>query len=68
MNYLFAAFLQTKECGGYQIQRVEKVRPGKAKFFFAITEKEADQLKLKFLSSVCSEFERLRKYTIDLSY
>lgn len=68
VNYLFAAFLQTRECGGHQIQRVEKVRPGKAKFFFSITEKEAERLKLKFLSSSCSEFERLRKYTIDLAY
>lgn len=68
MNYLFAAYLQTGEAGGHKIIRHEKVRQGKAKFFFNITEEQAERLKLQFHHSVCSEFERLRKITIDLAY
>lgn len=68
VNYLFAAYLQTVEAGGYKIVRVEKIRPGKAKFFFDISEESAEKLKLQFHNSACSEFERHRKYTIDLSY
>lgn len=68
VNYLFAAYLQTGEAGGRKIIKVEKVRPGKAKFFFELPEEEAERLKLQFHNSVCSEFERHRKYTIDLAY
>ena len=68
VNYLFASYLQTEEGGSHKIIRVEKIRQGKAKFFFDLTEKEADRIKLKFHNSTCSEFERYRKYTIDLSY
>lgn len=68
MNYLFAAYLQTTEAGSYRIQNYVKIREGKAKFFFDISEAQAEKLKLKFHHSVCSEFERLRKYTIDLAY
>lgn len=68
VNYLFAAYLQTKEAGSHTLVRFEKIHRGKAKFFFAISEEQADTLKLQFHQSACSEFERLRKYTIDLSY
>ena len=68
VNYLFAAYLQTSEAGSHKIVKVIKVRDGKAKFYFNLTEKEADDLKLKWTSSICSEFERLRKLTIDLAY
>jgi len=68
VNYLFAAYLQTKEAGAHQLVRFEKIHRGKAKFFFSITEDQASALKLKFHQSPCSEFERLRKYTIDLAY
>jgi hypothetical protein len=68
VNYLFATYLQTKEGGAFKIQRVEKVRPGKAKFFFDISEEEAERLKFKFHNSSCSEFEEFRKRTIDLAY
>lgn len=68
VNYLLATFLQTTEGGRHKIVKVEKVRPGKAKFYFDINPKEADELQLKFQYSVCSEFESLRKQTIDLAY
>ena len=68
VNYLFATYLQTAEGGGHKISRVEKVRPGKAKFYFNIEKEVADLAQLKFHNSVCSEFEQLRKLTIDLAY
>lgn len=68
VNYLFAAYLQTTEAGGHKIVKVERIRKGKAKFFFDLTEERAEELKLKFHLSVCSEFERFRKLTIDLAY
>lgn len=68
VNYLFATYLQTSEAGHNKIKKVEKVRNGKAKFFFDLTEEAAADLKLKWTNSVCSEFERLRKLTIDLAY
>ena len=68
VNYLFAAYLQTSEAGGHRIVKVEKIRKGKAKFFFDMSEEEAETFKLKFHNSACSEFERYRKYTIDLAY
>ena len=68
VNYLFAAYLQTSEAGGHKVVRVERIRPGKAKFFFNVSEEQAGHLKLQFHNSICSEFERHRKYTIDLSY
>ncbi len=68
VNYLFASYLQTAEAGNRKILRVEKIRPGKAKFFFDLPEEEAERLKLQFHNSACSEFERHRKYTIDLAY
>jgi len=68
VNYLFATYLQTSEAGSLKIQKVEKIRDGKAKFYFDITEKNAADLKLKWHNSVCSEFERLRKLTIDLAF
>lgn len=68
VNYLFAAYLQTKEAGEKRMIRFEKVRAGKAKFFFELSDKEAERLKLQFHHSICFEFERLRKATIDLSY
>jgi hypothetical protein len=68
VNYLFASYLQTSEAGSHRISRVEKIKPGKAKFFFSITEAQATELKFKFHESVCSEFERCRRHTIDLSY
>ena len=68
VNYLFAAYLQTKEAGGHKIAKVEKVKPGKAKFYFNISEDEAKKLQLNFHNSSCSEFEQIRKLTIDLCY
>ncbi len=68
VNYLFAAFLQTKAGGGHRIQKVEKVRPGKAKFYFDLTKEEVDGWQLKFHNSCCMEFEATRKKTIDLAY
>lgn len=68
VNYLFAAYLQTKEAGSHKIVKVEKVRPGKAKFHFDISHEQAEQLQLQFHQSVCSEFEALRKLTINLAY
>lgn len=68
VNYLLATYLQTREGGNHKIEKVEKVKPGKAKFFFNITSEEAEKAQLKFHSSVCSEFEAIRKSTIDLAY
>jgi len=68
VNYLFAAFLQTEPGGRHKILKVEKVRTGKAKFFFDIDEKTAEEAKLKFHNSCCAEFEKIRKQTIDLAY
>ena len=68
VNYLFATFLQTKQGGSHRIQRVEKLRPGKAKFYFDLTKEDAEQIQLQFHNSCCSEFETTRKATIDLAY
>jgi len=68
INYLLAAYLQTQEGGGNKIVRVEKVRPGKAKFFFNITPEEYEEIQLKFRYSAASEYEQVRKQTIDLCY
>jgi hypothetical protein len=68
VNYLLATYLQTKEGGGHKIARVEKLKPGKAKFFFNITSEEAEKMQLKFHDSCCAEFEATRKSTIDLAY
>lgn len=68
VNYLFATYLQTKEAGSLPVLRVEKIRDGKAKFFFEITETQAEDLKVKWANSSCSEFERLRRHTIELAY
>jgi hypothetical protein len=68
VNYLFATYLQTAEAGGNKIKEVKKLRPGKAEFYFDIEDKDAKELQLKFHESSCSEFERLRKQTIDLAY
>ena len=66
-NYLFAAYLQTSE-GGKKLAKVEKIKPGKAVFFFDISKETADNLKTKFHKSVCWEFEDKRKKTISLAY
>jgi len=68
VNYLFAAYLQTSEGGFHKIVKVEKVKPGKARFHFKISPEEAEKLQLQFHASVCSEFESLRKSTINLAY
>jgi hypothetical protein len=68
VNYLFAAYLQTQEGGSHQIKRVEKLRPGKAKFFFDISPEQIEALQLKFNQSVCLEFENKRRATMDLAY
>jgi hypothetical protein len=68
VNYLLATYLQTKEGGGHKIVKVEKIKPGKAKFFFNISSDEAERMQLKFHSSCCAEFEAIRKSTIDLGY
>lgn len=68
VNYLFAAFLQTKEGGSHKVARVEKIRPGKARFFFEINPAEAEELQFKFHQSVCLEFEQKRRATMDLAY
>lgn len=68
VNYLFASYLQTGEGGGHRIKRVEVIKPGKAKFFFDLSEEQAAELKLKWVSSSCAEFENLRKSTIDLAF
>lgn len=68
VNYLLATYLQTKEGGGHKIVKVEKVRPGKAKFHFDIKPEEAEAIQMRFHQSSCSEFESLRRSTIDLAY
>ena len=68
VNYLFAAYLQTRAGGNNKLAKVELIRRGRAKFFFDITDKEATDLKFKFHSSCCLEFETKRKFTIDLAY
>lgn len=68
VNYLFASYLQTREAGGHKIVKVEKVKPGKAKFYFNISEDDAKTHQLNFHNSLCSEFEQIRKLTIDLAY
>jgi len=68
VNYLLAAYLQTREGGGHKILKVEKVRPGKARFFFEITLEQAEKIQLQFHHSICSEFETKRKHTINLAY
>jgi hypothetical protein len=68
VNYLLATFLQTREGGGYKIERVEKLKPGRARFYFNITSEEAEKRQLQFHSSSCAEFEAIRKNTIDLCF
>ena len=68
VNYLFATYLQTREGGSHKISKVEKMRPGKAKFYFEISPDQAEQLQFQFHQSVCAEFESLRKATINLAY
>ena len=68
VNYLFATYLQTKEGGAAKIVKIEKIRPGKARFFFDMSHADAEQAQIKFHNSSCSEFESLRKSTIDLAY
>lgn len=68
VNYLLATYLQTKEGGGHKIKTVEKIRPGKARFHFEINAEEAEKIQMRFHESSCSEFESLRKQTIDLAY
>lgn len=68
VNYLLAAYVQTGEAGGHKLVKVEKVRPGKAEFYFDITEEQAEEIKFKYHSSICSEFEAIRKKTISLAY
>lgn len=68
VNYLFAAYLQTKEGGSHRITKIDKIKPGKARFHFDITDKDAEGLQFKFHNSTCSEFESIRKQTIDLAY
>lgn len=67
-NYLFAAYLQTEEGGRHRIQKVERLRPGRAKFHFDIDKVEAEELNLKFRNSCCCEFESARKNTIGLAF
>jgi len=68
VNYLFAAYLQTEDGGGHKIKKVEKVRIGKARFYFDITPEMGEELKMKFHNSCCMEFETIRKSTISLAY
>ena len=68
VNYLFAAFLQTKDGGSHRVVRVEKLRPGKAKFYFDITPAEAEELQFRFHQSAALEFENKRRATMDLAY
>ena len=68
VNYLFATYLQTKEGGGHKIVKIEKIRPGKARFYFDVESPVAEEAQIRFHNSSCSEFESLRKATIDLAY
>lgn len=68
VNYLLAAYFQTKEGGAHKIVRVDKVRPGKAKFYFDIEKEKAEEIQLRFHNSCCAEFEALRKSSIELCY
>lgn len=68
VNYLFAAYLQHPTGGGHKVVRVEKVRPGKARFYFDLDRTVADALFLKFHDSDLLAFETIRKRTIDLAY
>jgi hypothetical protein len=68
VNYLFAAYLQTNEGGRHKVVKVEKLRPGKAKFFFELTPEQAEDLQFKFHQSICLEFEQKRRATMDLAY
>jgi hypothetical protein len=67
VNYLFATYLQTKAGGNHRIVKIEKVRKGKSKFFFNLSEEEADRLKVQYHNSDVAEFERLRRQTIELA-
>lgn len=67
-NYLFAAYLQTREGGSHSIVKVEKIKPGKAQFFFDISREDADALMLQFHDSDYMRFEEIRKNTINLAY
>ena len=44
VNYLFATYLQTKEGGGFKIIKIEKIRPGKARFYFDMGHSDAEQI------------------------
>lgn len=68
VNYLFAAYLQTKEGGSHKIARVEKLRPGKAKFFFDLSPEQIEKLQFEFHQSTSLEFEQKRRATMDLAY
>ena len=68
VNYLLATYLQTKEGGGHKIAKTVVIKPGKARFYFDIKEEEGREAHLRFVNSVCSEFESLCKHTIDLCY
>ena len=68
VNYLLAAYYQTAEGGSNAIDHVEKINPGRAKFYFNITKEEAEKIKFKFHNSCCIRFEQIRQNTIDLAY
>lgn len=68
VNYLFATYLQTSEGGRHKIAKMEKIRPGKARFYFDVSPEKADEIQIKFHNSICSEFEQTRKATIDLAF
>ena len=68
VNYLFAAYLQTSEAGRHKIVKMDKIKLGRAKFYFDVTQDEAEKIQLKFHGSICAEFESLRKQTISLAY
>ncbi len=68
VNYLQATYLQTISGGLHAIVKVDKIKPGKAKFYFDITEEEAGRIKLEFHDSECLKFEQIRRNTIDLAY
>jgi len=68
VNYLLATYLQTKEGGSHKISRIEKLKPGKAKFYFDLSQEAAEEIQLRYHNSSCAEFEQVRKLTIDLTY